>query len=133
MPRAIPRANKRRADCHPDRPHEALGMCRPCYAVHYSLTHPKRDRSASQQQRIETNRLKNTGWSVAEYEAASLVQGGACAICGQTQDRALAADHDHLTKTKRALLCHSCNVAIGFLRDSPELAEEIAAYIRRYR
>ena len=46
-------------------------------------------------------------------------QEGRCAICGMKPEGRLAVDHDHATGQVRGLLCQSCNVAPGFLRDDP--------------
>jgi hypothetical protein len=67
--------------------------------------------------------------SRADYEAIYESQGGRCAICQQQPDT-LMIDHDHSDGRVRGLLCHHCNVALGFLRDSPDLADEAAAYLR---
>ena len=49
-------------------------------------------------------------------------QNGVCAICSLRETRklrgkitALSVDHNHRTKKIRGLLCHKCNLALGFL------------------
>jgi hypothetical protein len=39
-------------------------------------------------------------------------------------------DHDHKTGKIRGLLCGPCNRGLGYLHDSPELLERLAAYVR---
>lgn len=57
-------------------------------------------------------------------------QGGICAICGSPPgSKRLAIDHDHKTDKVRGLLCFRCNVAVGFLRDDPELMFSAAEYV----
>lgn len=55
------------------------------------------------------------GW----YDEQLARQGGKCAICGSTDSRRkgcdFAVDHCHDTKAVRGLLCHPCNMGIGFL------------------
>ena len=75
-------------------------------------------------------RLKRNGWTVAERDRQSEEQGGRCAICGL--EKPLVCDHDHQTGFKRQLLCHACNVALGFLRDDPDVADAAASYLRRH-
>lgn len=69
-----------------------------------------------------------------QYEALVLAQNGKCGICGGTQLRGhggrLCIDHDHATGRIRGLLCTSCNLAVGYLADSAERAEALAAYLR---
>jgi hypothetical protein len=87
--------------------------------------------------RVESMR-RNYGLSPADYNAMLSTQGGVCAICGgppsgrgATHQRYFV-DHDHSTGAVRGLLCHHCNAALGHLRDSPELLEVAAEYLRRH-
>lgn len=56
-----------------------------------------------------------------------------CNICGSTfsspRDRHI--DHDHASGRVRGLLCSHCNIAIGMLKDDPEVVDRAAAYLRR--
>lgn len=76
-----------------------------------------------------------------EYEKLLESQEGVCKICRLTNagGRSLAVDHDHECCPQqmkscgnciRGLLCHSCNTAIGHLRDSAELCSRAAEYLR---
>ena len=57
---------------------------------------------------------------------------GRCEICGTDCGMAkLNVDHDHLTKEVRGLLCHRCNVGIGFFQDSEAILRTVIAYLRR--
>jgi hypothetical protein len=62
-------------------------------------------------------------------------QNGKCAICGASPDGRrvvmLCVDHSHATGKVRGLLCKVCNLAVGNLRDSAELALATAAYLGR--
>lgn len=76
------------------------------------------------------------GW----YRSTLELQNGACAICKQPETRfrqgrllPLAVDHDHLTGNPRGLLCTSCNIGIGSLKDDPDVLKEAAAYVQRFR
>lgn len=77
------------------------------------------------------------GIGLADYAARLAAQGGRCAICRSDDPRtwnggkSFAVDHDHATGKVRGLLCRHCNLALGYLRDNPELAEALAAYLRR--
>lgn len=84
--------------------------------------------------------LKGYGLTLEEYEAMATAQDGLCAICRQPETardrggriRSLAVDHDHETHTVRGLLCHACNVALGYLDDDPERLEAAATYLRAH-
>lgn len=82
--------------------------------------------------------LKQYGLSAETYEIMWNVQGGRCVACDQPETRchksgtpySLSVDHDHETGLVRGLLCHGCNVGIGYLRHDPETLERAAAYLR---
>jgi hypothetical protein len=63
------------------------------------------------------------------YEA----QHGQCKICNtfkMNRGRGrLVIDHCHSTGDVRGLLCHSCNVGLGFFRDNPKFLESAATYL----
>jgi hypothetical protein len=74
------------------------------------------------------------GLTAEDYLAMHEEQNGLCAICGQpsSDGTRLAVDHDHETGKVRQLLCRSCNMALGFLRDSPETARRATEYLIRH-
>jgi hypothetical protein len=59
-------------------------------------------------------------------------QRGLCTLCGEVPKKA-SVDHDHKTRTVRAILCNHYNLAIGHARENPELREKMAAYRRHHR
>ena len=71
------------------------------------------------------------GLTPQRYDEMVLSQNGQCAICSCTPTRRLGVDHNHKTGAVRGLLCSSCNFAIGLLKDSPELIDLAAAYLRK--
>ena len=75
------------------------------------------------------------GISNGDYLAMVEAQGGRCAICGEHPDPArqhakLYIDHCHDSGKVRGLLCHGCNVGIGWMQDQPERLDAAAAYLR---
>lgn len=82
-------------------------------------------------------RLKAYGLTLDEFMEIKERQAGVCALCEKPETRTskngrtfeLVVDHDHATGRVRGLLCHSCNVAIGHLRDDPLLAFRAADYL----
>ena len=72
------------------------------------------------------------GLSLAAHDRLLLAQDGRCAICRRTPTRrVLDVDHRHGDGLVRGLLCSSCNMGIGHFRDSPEVLDAAAAYLRR--
>lgn len=69
------------------------------------------------------------GLSETAYQALIVQQGGVCAICREAKP--LCVDHCHRTKRVRALLCFDCNLALGFLRESPLTARAAASYLEQ--
>ena len=84
----------------------------------------------------EKTRLRNLrrkyGLADGQYQKLLAAQRGACAACGDAPKRRLAIDHCHNTGSVRGLLCHRCNLTLGFVRDSERLLLSLAAYLRRH-
>jgi hypothetical protein len=79
------------------------------------------------------DQLAKYGFTPADFNNLLASQHGKCAICSSEANvngSRLFVDHDHITGKVRGLLCHHCNVAIGSLRDDPELLERAAKYLR---
>ena len=91
----------------------------------------------SDESRRRSNLLRY-GLTHEDYERLKAKQGGRCAICREP-DNHLAVDHDHAccpTRKEscgtciRGLLCRRCNMALGLLRDNPDIAAAAAEYLR---
>lgn len=63
-----------------------------------------------------------------------LAQGGKCAICGNPppEGKKLNIDHNHYTMVVRELLCGTCNTGLGMFKDSFELLEKAAVYLKKH-
>ena len=82
-----------------------------------------------------SNLRRRFGMTDQDYKKMLDSQDGACAICGTKEPGttgAFAIDHDHKTGKVRGLLCRSCNVGIGNLRDQPELLLAAARYLNEF-
>ncbi len=92
---------------------------------------------------LSVRRSKNSharerfGMEGEEYRRILASFGPVCGICGHPETRknrqGLSLDHCHKTKIIRGALCGRCNSMIGFARDSHELLERAAAYLRLHR
>lgn len=78
----------------------------------------------------ETRRAWVYNLTAAEYDALLSRQSGQCAIC--KSEGPLLVDHDHTTGVVRGLLCHQCNITLGWLKDSAELALNSARYLQQF-
>lgn len=74
---------------------------------------------------------KSHGLDRERYDELFALQNGVCAICKkpEVKGRRLSIDHCHRTHSFRGLLCNTCNRALGFFRDSPELLRKAADYL----
>lgn len=82
-----------------------------------------------------TSKLRSKfGITVDEYENLLQKQDNRCAICGKystIKGQRLAIDHNHLTKKVRGLLCHHCNVGIGYMRENIQTLKNAIEYLER--
>src|SRR5262249_60686824 len=69
------------------------------------------------------------GISAADYDALLDKDGGVCAICRKRSKRRLCVDHCHRTGTIRGLLCASCNLGLGSLKEDQASLVAALAYL----
>ena len=77
----------------------------------------------------ERHLVRKYGITLARYDEMFSAQGGKCAVCSKTQQRAFDVDHDHATGVVRGLLCTSCNRMIGHAGDSETNLRRAADYL----
>lgn len=65
-----------------------------------------------------------------EQDAYDEMVANGCSACGSRYR--IHIDHDHATGKVRGALCSPCNVALGYMQDSPERLELLAAYARKH-
>ena len=79
------------------------------------------------------NLQNNFGLTLDEYNNKLLSQNNVCAICGDfDKDRALAVDHNHNTGQIRGLLCKSCNLILGRIKEDVNTLINMIAYLKLY-
>ena len=71
------------------------------------------------------------GLSIDQFEVMKRRQNYCCAICEEPFTKTPVVDHCHTTGYIRALLCGSCNSAIGFLRNNHQIALSAAHYLSK--
>ena len=69
------------------------------------------------------------GITIEQYNEMHKAQGGKCGICssdkpGRKGVKNFMVDHCHKTKKIRGLLCHTCNVLLGNMKDKPEILKK---------
>ena len=83
-------------------------------------------------QRLKNNLKSSVGLTVEQFTAMLTAQDNKCAICkveNGVPRRRLAADHCHETGVFRGVLCHKCNLGIGFFNDNVEKLAAAIDYI----
>lgn len=87
---------------------------------------------------IINNQLKHSyGISLDKYKEMLEKQNSVCAICNKSERglsksnrvKRLSIDHDHKTGKVRGLLCHKCNMALGWVDDDIDLLYNLIKYL----
>jgi hypothetical protein len=131
--------------CHPNREHQAKGLCKNCYLTYLVHRNPELGKRRNEYSRIyRLKRLeyyrdkalqRNFGISSAQYTRLLESQHGCCAICKKKPKvgRALCVDHDHQNEAVRGLICDVCNRLLGRIEADPARFASVARYLASYR
>ena len=119
---------------------QPVSRCKECQTAAFK---ERKERDPTIYRRCEwPSKIKRAyGITPDDYYRMLAEQGGGCATCGSKSpgDRHyrksgkmefFSIDHCHTTGKVRGLLCVACNTAIGLIKDSPETAASISAYLR---
>jgi len=112
--------------------------CTDCRAA--NTTYARNRYAVDSKPRLAANRSsrlkRRYGITAADYDEMLATQDGVCAICHQPEtlrrrggSMPLSVDHDHRTEETRGLLCHACNLAVGWTEYVPRDAIAIALYL----
>ena len=86
-----------------------------------------------------------TGWTAELFYKTFEEQEGKCAVCFKKigfkdedctieKGTAACADHVHSVPPRpRGILCNNCNLAIGNLKDDPEIMLAAIAYVKKWK
>lgn len=100
--------------------------CKSC-EVEYRTRKRRADPEPSRRASRRSSLGRNYGLTVAEWDALFAAQGSKCAVCAtpETRGKGWQTDHCHGTGKVRGILCHDCNLAVGWYerRIRPQLAE----------
>jgi hypothetical protein len=76
------------------------------------------------------------GITLEQYNELFAQQEGKCKVCETHQthlSKALVVDHCHETLKVRALLCSGCNLALGNVKENPEILIKLSHYIKGHK
>ncbi|KKM27158.1 hypothetical protein LCGC14_1577570 [marine sediment metagenome] len=84
---------------------------------------------------LNTKLQRAYGITLVQWQEMFEKQKGRCKICGKHQSelkKTLSVDHCHSTGEVRALLCHQCNIALGFVNEDSDIVLRLLEYIDEY-
>lgn len=81
----------------------------------------------------EGQRRRQQQWRARKITAQESIAGrsrpSVCELCSELNLR-IVFDHCHSTNKFRGWLCDRCNKTLGMVKDSPDLLEKLAQYLR---
>ncbi len=75
--------------------------------------------------------IKQAKYSNNHYEQMRIEQNDRCAICNT--ESFLYKDHDHNSGFLRGLLCHTCNIGLGFFEDNEKKLNAAIFYVSHWK
>lgn len=97
-----------------------------------NIEYIKNNKEKVKEQRYKSHLMKTYNITKEYYNELFEKQNGCCSICGIHQSelkKRLFVDHDHNTGKIRGLLCHNCNVGIGFFNNNEILLLKAMKYL----
>lgn len=127
---------RRRSDCHPDKEHQARGLCAACYYRWKKDNLPgyrerqQRNVRAYFSAKVTPERRRAFNYRITQEERARHLAeaNGCCRICTRS-DVELVIDHSHATGAVRGMLCRRCNQGLGLFLDDSKLMRKAAGYL----
>lgn len=103
------------------------------YQMQYRKSTPERAEKYRRVQRNVAFKAKY-GITLDEWEQKKAAQRGRCAICFSpfTSDKETHVDHDHATGAVRDLVCHTCNLMLGYAKDDVAVLANAINYLERH-
>lgn len=93
----------------------------------------KRWNVANRERNASLRREKDFGVTDEQFKVLMVSQKGKCPICNLAFPKGVAGvDHCHKTGVIRGLLCRSCNLALGNLKDDFSAAIRASDYLRKH-
>jgi hypothetical protein len=96
--------------------------CKPCHNVRGRENRIKNHGSTR-----EYHLRRRYGIGQVEVDAMLADQGRVCAVCDKPDPEHV--DHDHRTGRVRGVLCFNCNQALGNVRDSLRVLDQLQEYL----
>lgn len=99
--------------------------------------HLSRNRPNKEEKKRHQHLKELYGLTVDQYETMVKSQNGKCAICGNGHtgsitSKNLSVDHNHSTGKIRGLLCHKCNMGIGYFKENIDTLKSAISYLEKW-
>lgn len=116
------------------------GLSWRCHECNKELSKKWREENKERYKHTLRNCALQEKYGISEEDYLQMLddQSGVCAICGQEESRQvngtptlLCVDHNHNTGKVRGLLCHSCNTALGMLREDIDNFKAAIDYLQK--
>jgi len=75
---------------------------------------------------------KSNKYKISPERVLELYKINHCYICNTSLEIKRCIDHNHTTGLVRNVICHSCNIVIGMVKEKTETLEKIIKYIKKY-
>jgi hypothetical protein len=102
--------------------------CKLCQKIH-SSTYAKINKNKTRQWKLKSN----YNLTPENYEQMLKAQNGRCAICQTTSPggrfHVWHIDHCHTSGKVRGLLCHCCNMGLGYFKDNQFNLHQALSYL----
>jgi hypothetical protein len=88
-------------------------------------------RAKNSERKLAGDRRRTYGISPEDVIALRKAQGGKCPGCQRDLTTVReCVDHDHATGKVRGLLCHRCNISLGYMEARPDDNRRLTEYLK---
>lgn len=110
--------------------------CKACHSKRYKEYYKQDYCKENHRKSARKHTLKQYGIDEDTYKKMHDNQQGKCLICGTpfelvstSRTKTACVDHNHKTGEVRGLLCWNCNVALGKLKEDPNIVMNAYKYL----
>jgi hypothetical protein len=112
---------------------ERMALYQRAYAARRREEDPEGFKARNRQKQRRGHLKRKFGLTLEQYDSLLNAQNNLCAICKSPNQasRDWHVDHCHTTGTVRGVLCHHCNLMLGYAKDQVPTLENAIIYLRK--